>query len=444
MNTSLYLGADRIVMTHDRNADLLYAEAVQRIQEGVPEAPVREVLEGYGRESGGKRNLDLAYRAMQALPAASDWPYEEPSELSSILASATQLPGVRDPVSDLGERLMGAWAGRAVGCVMGKPLEDMAAGEVREYLQAHEAWPLSGYVPPPAGQGRQWRLHESWQGAVSGAFTVTPRDDDLDYSVLNLCIVEIAGPDPSPACVGRAWLDHLVYGLTYTAERQAYRNLVDGVKPPESSVIFNPYREWIGAQIRGDVWGYVSPGDPVLAASRAWTDACVSHRANGIYGEMFVAAVLASVLGGAELRVALEEGLGCLPGRSRYAEVVRTVLGWWDTDRSSQFPQERIEMTFGQYHHVHVLKNTAVMIAGLLWGGETFLGGVETVISGGWDTDSNGATAGSILGALLGVEGIPPELMQPLGGRLETYVRGEPNPSLIDLVNRTRRAATPR
>ncbi len=32
--------------------------------------------------------------------------------------------------------------------------------------------------------------------------------------------------------------------------------------PPETALIRNPYREWIGAQIRADLWGWVSPAQP--------------------------------------------------------------------------------------------------------------------------------------------------------------------------------------
>ena len=92
------------------------------------------------------------------------------------------------------------------------------------------------------------------------------------------------GRDFTPYDVSRMWLDSQPKNAYCTAERVAFINFVKGFTPPASAVHKNPYREWIGAQIRADYFGYINPGRPEAAAEMAWRDACVSHVKNGIYG----------------------------------------------------------------------------------------------------------------------------------------------------------------
>ena len=116
-----------------------------------------------------------------------------------------------------------------------------------------------------------------------------------------------------PADVGAAWLALLPYAQTFTAERAAYRNLVCGLVPPLTATVDNPYREWIGAQIRGDLWGYVCSGDPRAAARLAFADASLSHTANGIYGEMWVAALVAVAATTTDMAATLRASLEHVP-----------------------------------------------------------------------------------------------------------------------------------
>ena len=56
---------------------------------------------------------------------------------------------------------------------------------------------------------------------------------------------------------------------------------------------------------------------------------------------------------------------------------------------------------------------------------------------GGWDTDCNGATVGSILGILLGAEKMPEKWISPLNDRVESFVVGYNNSRISDLAKRT-------
>ncbi|GAA3306452.1 hypothetical protein GCM10020295_62720 [Streptomyces cinereospinus] len=54
------------------------------------------------------------------------------------------------------------------------------------------------------------------------------------------------------------------------------------------------------------------------------------------------------------------------------------------------------------YHWVHAIPNTALIAAALTHADGDFSGTICRAVSGGWDTDSNGATAGSIAALLAG------------------------------------------
>ena len=116
-----------------------------------------------------------------------------------------------------------------------------------------------------------------------------PEDDDLNFTMLALAMVERHGDKLATADVAQAWLDNLPAGRVFTAERAVYRNLLLGIEPERAAVVRNPFREWIGALIRADLYGWAHPGDPSAAARLADADASLSHRGDGVYGARWVA-----------------------------------------------------------------------------------------------------------------------------------------------------------
>ena len=225
--------------------------------------------------------------------------------------------------------------------------------------------------------------------------------------------------------------------MVYTAERQAYANFIRNLKPPATAIYRNPKREWIGAQIRADVFGYIAPANPELAAYLAYKDACLSHVKNGVYGEMFVAAAISVALVSDDLEKVVNAGLSRVPEKSRLTEVVKNVLGWSKKANNWQEVWHRVMERYGKYHGVHTLPNLAFVLIGLIWGKLDFKKTISIAVMCGHDTDCNGATVGSILGALKGIKGIPEEMSRPLNDRIRSAIFGYSDVRISDLAKRT-------
>ena len=74
---------------------------------------------------------------------------------------------------------------------------------------------------------------------------------------------------------------------------------------------------------------------------------------------------------------------------------------------------------------VHALNNLEIAIAGLYYGKGDFEKTITLTVMGGRDTDCTAATAGSIMGAVLGFKRLPKKWIGPLGNRVETYLTGK-------------------
>ena len=189
------------------------------------------------------------------------------------------------------------------------------------------------------------------------------------------------------------------------------------------------------------MWGYVSPGNPRQAATLAFRDAAVSHTANGIYGAMWSAALIAACFVASDVRAALVASIEHIPPRSRLAEALRHVLDLHASGLGWPAARDAIQARYGHYSWVHTIPNAAVVAAGLLWGADAYARTVGLVVQAGWDTDSNGATAGSAYGMLHGAGALPPAWVEPLGDLVHSAIVGFDNSRISDLAERTLRLA---
>ncbi|WP_031094354.1 ADP-ribosylglycohydrolase family protein [Streptomyces sp. NRRL S-15] len=380
---------------------------------------------GASEPSAPRRLRALAGQILDELaslesPLAGD----EPTGLSAIRAACPRWPAPRGrPVSFGPDRLHAAWLGRAVGCLLGKPVEKLPLEGIRALARATGNWPLTTWftargLPAELAAAHPWN-RRSAPTSLAENIDGMPEDDDLNHPLLTVLLLQRHGRGFSTSDLARLWLDELPAGRVFTAERVAYRNLLDGIEPPDTARHRNPFREWIGAQIRADVHGWTHPGDPGAAAEQAHRDAVLTHTANGVYGAMFTG-------GETDVHGCLAAGLRVVPPRSRYAHAVRLGIRAARAEADFDTVVDRLHDTYGSTHHwVHVLPNAALLAAALTHADGDFGRSIGCAVSGGWDTDSNGATAGSLAGLLAGrAAALPAHWTAPLKNRLATSVPG--------------------
>lgn len=256
-------------------------------------------------------------------------------------------------------------------------------------------------------------------------------DDDTNGPLFFLRALEdyTHTPDITAEQMGLTWLNYAPDGHSFfwwggygkSTEHTAYLNLRNGIPAPRSGSIEQngaAVAEQIGGQIFIDVWGLIAPGNAPLAAHYAEKIASVSHDGNGKYGGMFIAACIAAAFTERDVHSIIETGLSVIPSDCEYARMARAVIdfhrkhpdNWRDCFR---FVYDHFG--YDRYPGVcHIIPNAAVIILSLLYSGGDFSRAINICNMCGWDTDCNVGNVGTIMGVLVGLEGIDPSWRKPI------------------------------
>ena len=394
-------------------------------------------------EENFRRKAEEFYCKLEEIFPCVDDKQTEPSEWSEIVRQCAIKPDLNPSFSSsfVENRILGGWLGRSAGCLLGKPIEKTPRSGIIELLSSNGTWPITDYItglgiPDLLLQKYPWNKHNGNESLKEHIECMT-EDDDMNYPMLNLSVLEQHKEKFITEHIIQTWMSMLPVLSTFTAERVAYVNRLAGIQVPETAIIRNPYREWIGAQIRADLWGWTSPAQPSRAAEFAWRDARLSHIRNGMYGEIFFAAAIAVSFEHKNLETVVSKALSFVPPQSRFAEAIHFVLSLpvqkqsWDTTVDSLYQK------FGMYHWVHTINNASLVVAALLSSKGDYETAICNVVMGGWDTDSNGATVGSIMGTILGANKLPSKWISPLQNKIRSSLKGFDNSLLSDLAKRT-------
>ena len=338
---------------------------------------------------------------------------------------------------DYRRKVLGCWMGKNIGGTLGAPFEwKRQINDVEFYTQALGGEPLP--------------------------------NDDLDIQLLWLIMLEERGVDITSLTLSEYWC---LYVTPHWSEYgTAKANMRSGLVPPLCGSLHNEYKHSCGAFIRSEIWACIAPGCPDIAVRYALQDAILDHGdGEGTYAEIFCAALQSAAFVVSDLRQLLDVGLSYIPQDCGVARAVRCAIRAVDSGMSWREARDEILTHHRGRLVAHVSardckkgfdegrqgydapSNVALLILGLLVGGDDFDKMICTTVNCGEDTDCTGATAGAIYGIIHGIEAIPQKWIDPIGRTIKTAClnlgelgfMGSLLPQTVDeMTDRTERVAT--
>ena len=422
---------DEQIPYYEEMEDAFYVHLVHELQQSSEEGRDVEQLAGLFTEihnlpnSRAKRDLaEIAFNMIDTTPQRIDYRYNEPSDYEEIMLLCDPINALKFDGTNIEDKIRGAWLGRIVGCNLGKPLEGMRLSTMIPGLKQCGNYPVHRYVRSEDITDT-FKPHAFLTIDTVDREGAAPIDDDTTYTVMSSVLIERYGRNFKSEELAYLWTLLQVKNAYFTAEKVAYLNIVNGFRPPYTATYHNPYREWIGAQIRSDYYGYINPGDPGTAAEYAFRDARISHTKNGIYGAMYVAAMIARAAVNEDPEDIVSTGLHYVPKTSRLYEALSRILEDYRHGVSAKSWSERFHKEWDDepFHNwCHVISNACIVTAAILYCGGDFLKSICFAVSEGFDTDCNGATVGSVVGMMRGSSVIPESWLQPFHGKLRTQL----------------------
>ena len=411
-----------------KNHEVLTAYANLAVENGASPESVQEIADLY------EQSANDALQKLRSLADKHGCSKEEPNEYDAISALCEK-GNEPKPVENIREKIAGAVLGRFSGCTLGVPVEGMDIWNMQHLAEdCGMGFPPTQYwtkVERPWGLA--FNTEERALFTKSGMCGV-PVDDDITYPVICLLILEKYGFGFTTENVGEYWVGHLKEACT--AELVALNNLKKGVAASDAADIDNPYSQWIGALIRADAFGYVCAGDPHTAAMLAYKDAYLTHRRNGIYGEMLFAAAIAAAFTVKDPLEAIRIGLREIPAASSLYKDVRWALDASDNVFDYLSARKAVDERFAGMSPVHTNNNACLIVFALKTGKGDHTKTISDAVAMGMDNDCTAATAGSIIGAIVGEKGIDPSWTAGFNNEVRTYIKDSERISLPGLIDR--------
>ncbi len=304
---------------------------------------------------------------------------------------------------ELMDKVKGGWAGQTIGCTYGGPTEFKYNGTmIQDYVPIE--W-FDGYI--------KW-----WYDYVPGLY------DDVYMDLTFVDVFDRLGLDAPVDSFAMAFA-RAKYSLWHANQAARY-NILQGIRPPESGHwLNNPHANDLDYQIEADYAGLMSPGMPNAASEVSDKIGHIMTYGDGWYGGVYVGAMYALAFVSDDIEFIVTEALKTIPEESDYYRCMNDVIAWHkaypDDWKRTWFECERkwssdIGCPDGVFvpFNIDATINSAYILIGLLYGKGDFEKTIDIATRCGQDSDCNPASAGGILGTILGYKRIPEKWMRSL------------------------------
>ncbi|MBV1757613.1 MAG: ADP-ribosylglycohydrolase family protein [Dethiosulfatibacter sp.] len=289
-----------------------------------------------------------------------------------------------------------SWLGKLIGIRLGAPVENWSSDEINKAFGSIEdfvvRYPIFGADDDSNGPLYFTRVFDD-----TGKYDVSTKD--MGNTMLNVI----------PKGHGFFWWG----GVGVSTEHTMYHHLSSGIPAEESGLrSLNGQRlsEQIGGQIFSDGWAYIAYKNTPQAVKWAAQCAKISHDGEGVEGARFVSAAISIAFSETDILEVIQKAKAFVSRDSQYGHLIDDIVQYYKTEPNN--PDKCLQYIKFRYPYSRyggicpIIPNAAVMLMAMCYGKNSFRDTLLLCINAGYDTDCNGGNVGSIMGALLSIQGL--------------------------------------